>query len=284
MRAPTGSRMSEMAFEVLTLSTADGAAATVCRHGAQVLGWRPRGAVRDLIYLSPRSIYADGAAIRGGIPVVFPQFSTFGPLTKHGLVRTRAWQIIEASMPDRIALESRDDDATRAVWPHAYHLRLDVALEAASLSTTLTVTNTGHTPLSFTAALHTYLAVQDVAAVRVRGLAGARGLDATDALREAVEAREAITFDGEFDRVYPAFPGDLVLEEGDAQVSLVREGFPDVVVWNPGAVKAAALSDLGTGDWRRFLCIEPAVFAPPVTLAAGANWRGMQRLRYARVG
>ncbi len=275
--------MSETAFEALTLRTADGASARVCRHGAQVLGWRPCGAERDLLYLSPRSVFAGGAAIRGGIPVVFPQFSGFGPLPKHGFARTRVWRLVERSRGDRIAFECSDDAATRARWPHAFRARLEIAIDADSLATALTVTNMGSAALSFTAALHTYLAVRDLAQVRVRGLAGARYLDATQALHEGFEEREAVTFDGEFDRVYPAVARELVLEDAGERITVMREGFADAVLWNPGAEKAAALSDLGDGDWRRFLCIEPAVFAPPVTLTAGASWHGVQRLRYSRV-
>lgn len=274
--------MSEAAFAAYALR-ADGASARVCRHGAQVLGWCPRGAGRDLLYLSPRSVYSDGAAIRGGIPVVFPQFSGFGPLPKHGFLRNRAWRLVEAADRARIAFECDDDAATRACWPHAFGARLDVSLTEDSLHTALSVTNTGRVSFVFTAALHTYLAVREIAAVRVRGLAGARYLDATQALREDVERREAVTFDGEFDRVFPAAASMLVLEDGNSCVTVEREGFGDAIVWNPGAAKGATLSDLGAGDWRRFLCIEPAVFAPPVTLTAGASWRGVQTLRYSRV-
>jgi len=274
--------VSETAFEALTLRAPDGAQARVCRHGAQVLGWQPRGAERDLLFLSARSVYADGAAIRGGIPVVFPQFSGFGPLPKHGFARTRAWRAAAASGPDHAAFELSDDAATRALWPASFHARIDVELGADTLLTALRVTNTGAAPLSFTAALHTYLGVRDIGAVRVRGLAGSAYLDATRGLLADVETRETIAFDGEFDRVYPALAGELVLEDGSERVTVERLGFADAVVWNPGAEKGAALSDLERDDYRRFLCMEPAVFDPPITLAPGASWRGAQTLRYSR--
>lgn len=270
------------AFERLVLHAADGATATLCRHGAQVLGWQPAGAGRDLLFLSARSLECDGAAIRGGVPVVFPQFSGFGPLPKHGFARNRAWQLVATPAADRMALELVDDDATRALWPHAFRARLDIALASTTLTLALTVSNTGRDPLTFTAALHTYLAVRDIGAVRLHGLAGAHTLDATQGLEAGIEHAESIAFDGEFDRVYPGLAGELVLEDGDDTVTVLREGFADAVVWNPGAEKAAALSDLGAGDHRRFVCLEPAVFAPPQTLDAGAHWRGVQTLRHAR--
>lgn len=272
--------MSEAApFEVLTLRSPGGATATLCRHGAQVLGWRARGASRDRLFLSSRSQYADGAAIRGGIPVIFPQFSGFGPLPKHGFARNRCWTLLPGTDPARAVFELTDDGATRALWPHAFRARLEVTLGDERLDTTLVVSNPGPAPLSFTAALHTYLAVTDIAQVRVRGLAGHPFLDATRGLARELETREAVSFDGEFDRVFEALPGALVLEDGAERLAIEREGFADAVVWNPGADKGAALSDLDDGDYRRFLCIEPAVFNPPVTLAPGDTWRGLQRLR-----
>lgn len=272
--------MSERgAFDRLRLQ-ADGASAEICRHGAHVLGWRPRGAAMDRLFLSARSVYADGAAIRGGVPVVFPQFSGFGPLPKHGFARDRAWRVVDASAADRVTLALGDDSATRALWPHAFEVELAVVLAADTLAIALTVNNTGDAPLSFTAALHTYLAVQSIAAVRVHGLAGARCLDATRGLAHGVEADAALCFDAEFDRVYPAVDGEFVVEDGTTRIVVAREGFPDAVVWNPGAEKAAALSDLEPGDHQRFVCVEPAVFDPPITLAPGNTWHGRQVLRH----
>jgi glucose-6-phosphate 1-epimerase len=59
-------------------------------------------------------------------------------------------------------------------------------------------------------------------------------------------------------------------------------GFPDVVVWNPGAELAASLADLAPGDWRRFLCGEAAAVGRPVTVAPGERWTGTQRLTVER--
>ena len=31
----------------------------------------------------------------------------------------------------------------------------------------------------------------------------------------------------------------------------------DVVVWNPGEAKGGAIPDLGAGEWRDYVCVEP---------------------------
>ena len=69
----------------------------------------------------------------------------------------------------------------------------------------------------------------------------------------------------------------LRLDDGVAPLRLEAEGFPDTVIWNPGEALAATLADLGAEGARRFVCIEAAQVLPR-PLAAGARWRGSQRL------
>ena len=79
------------------LSNSDGARAEIYLHGAHVTSWLPAGGEEQL-YLSAASEFRDGAAIRGGVPVVFPQFSSGGPLPKHGFARNLAWELISVEM------------------------------------------------------------------------------------------------------------------------------------------------------------------------------------------
>ena len=98
--------------------------------------------------------FQDGAPIRGGIPVVFPQFGD-GLLPKHGLARSRAWQVartaLEADGAVTIMFQLEDDAQTRTLWPHPFCLQLTVSLGPA-LTLDLTVKNPGAAPLPFQAA------------------------------------------------------------------------------------------------------------------------------------
>ena len=42
-------------------------------HGAQVTSWRPAGS-EEVLFLSSKSLWEEGQAIRGGIPLCFPWF------------------------------------------------------------------------------------------------------------------------------------------------------------------------------------------------------------------
>src|SRR6185295_5784580 len=87
----------------IALQTPDGARATVLLHGAHVVSWQPAGR-GEMLYLSPKAVAGDGRAVRGGIPVIFPQFERRGPLPRHGFARNRAWQLIDSQQQGRHAL------------------------------------------------------------------------------------------------------------------------------------------------------------------------------------
>lgn len=261
----------------LLVESPDGARAELYLHGAHVTSWTPAGG-KEQLYLSPRSDFGAGQAIRGGVPIVFPQFSSEGPLPKHGFARTSPWEVVSLE-PGRARLRLRDTQTTRALWPPAFQLELALAIGGDRLALELAVTNPGPAPFRFQAALHTYLAVSDVDAVAITGLrglryrerAGGRGTPGTQAHGE-------LRFTEELDRTYFGAPPEIAIREPGRAVRIRSSGFPDTVVWNPGAELAARIPDLGPGEHRRMVCVEAAAVAEPIELAPGASWRGSQTL------
>ncbi|MBS1199048.1 MAG: D-hexose-6-phosphate mutarotase, partial [Proteobacteria bacterium] len=75
--------------EAVRLQTSKGASAIVSLHGAQVLSWIPAMGGGERLYLSERAVFQAGQPIRGGIPVIFPQFANFGSGQRHGFARLR---------------------------------------------------------------------------------------------------------------------------------------------------------------------------------------------------
>lgn len=261
------------------LRAPDGAQATVLLHGAHLVSWLPAGA-DEQIYLSPRTAYGGNSAVRGGVPVIFPQFATQGPLPRHGFVRNRAWQLQQAQVRGQHAfavLHLSDDDATRAIWPHAFSLELTVSVNAQRLDMELAVQNTGETPIEFQAALHTYLRSANVLKAQLEGL---QGIDFHNSVRgdDSRQWIDVLTVAGEIDRIYRGVQQPLTLREVGRRLAISQDGFSDVVVWNPGPDKCAQLADMPAEGWREMLCVEAARINEPVHLAAGDEWVGIQTL------
>jgi glucose-6-phosphate 1-epimerase len=258
----------------------DGAQATVLLHGATLVSWIPAGG-HERLYLSPLAEAGPGKAVRGGVPVIFPQFEQRGPLPRHGFARNRAWQWVEGAERGGVVigvLRLGDDEATRAIWPHAFEAELSFSLSGQQLDVELAVTNTGDASFDFCAALHAYLAVGDLQRTQLGGLLGARYTDSLTGQQQQQEL-DPLGFAGEIDRIYWSAGSTQQLVSPAGRLQIDRERFDDVVVWNPGPVKAAVLADLPDDDWLQMLCVEAAQIGAPVTLAPGQEWVARQGFR-----
>lgn len=265
----------------IRLTLPGGDSALVALQGAQVLSWVSGG--KEQLFLSPHAAHDGHAPIRGGIPVCFPQFNQRGPLVKHGFARTLAWQArADDARIDgdglRLALRLEDNAATRAVWPQSFAAEISVWLQPAALTVALAVHNPGDAPLAFTAALHTYLRVDDVAATTLSGLQGLRYWDAVADTHPLQEGE--VRFGPELDRVYPRPAQAMALHAGGAPRLRITQdaGWADTVVWNPGAALCARLADMPADGHAHMLCVEAAAIDAPVVLAPQAHWQAAQRL------
>jgi glucose-6-phosphate 1-epimerase len=257
----------------------DGAVAVATLQGAQVVSWTPtRGA--ESLYLSERSPFEAGRAIRGGIPVVFPQFGDRGSLPQHGFARTQAWQFTgtrESGDTASAMFVLQGSEQTLAVWPHPFRLELVASIGGARLDVQLRVRNTGPDAFTFTAGLHTYLRVAEAAKARIEGLRSVRYLD-RGSTQVGIEAREAVTAAEAIDRVYLSTPRVLHMRDANRLLRIAQRGFYDTVVWNPGPERTAQMPDMPAEGYRRMFCVEAALIDPPVRLNGGAEWSGEQSI------
>lgn len=271
------------------LRSATGCTSEVYRHGAHVASWRDADG-EDIIFLSSEAVFKPPKAIRGGIPLCFPQFSDLGPLAQqHGFARNEQWQLVDQPANGdedggNVTMRLVSSDATKAVWPHDFVADFAARLEGDEMHTSLTVQNTDSEPFEFTVALHTYFAVGDIAHATVEGLRGASYLDSLDGRREKVDECEAVAFAKEVDRIYRNTPDVLTVRDdaNDRSIVVQKNNLPDAVVWNPWVDKCAKTGDLGDGDYKSFLCVEAAATSTPVVVRPGAEWTCGQVLRVVK--
>ena len=259
-------------------------------------------------------------AIRGGVPICFPQFSDFGPLGQHGFARNETWEVrrvnliypirvhppersrprptppaprrgsdarrdrtsqVTARTPTSVQMTLRSTPASKEKWPHDFVCVYEVMLGAGNhLKTTMSVTNTGTEPMTFTTALHTYFRCDDALAAKVTGLKGASYLDSLDGRVRREEVGDFVAFAEEVDRIYLSTSDALAVEDvaGSRSIRITKRNLPDAVVWNPWIEKSKATGDLGDDDYKKFVCVEAAAIETPVTLPAGERWECEQVL------
>lgn len=267
-------------IEAFRLNGPKGSSAVISKLGGQVLSWlTPDG--REHLYLSEKAIFDGSVAIRGGIPVCFPQFSGLGDLPKHGFVRTRQWALDTERCADDyvlVTLAVSDDEASRAIWPHAFNAEITLMLEVDRIDVEFCVTNTGSLPFDFTGALHTYLRVIQVEDVSLEGLYGHHYRDAANGDVIVRDSGIELTIADVTDRVYHDVQRPQQLNAGNLSLAIQSQGFPDAVVWNPWVDLCGGMQDMPPDGWRQMLCVEAAVAQTPVTLPAGEEWYGRQTL------
>jgi glucose-6-phosphate 1-epimerase len=176
----------------------------------------------------------------------------------------------------QITLALTDTADTLAIWPHTFQLGLEITV-GPTLRLALVTHNAGDQPFTITQALHSYLAVGELAQTSVNGLDGCHYLDkAAGAQGRLGQQVSAVTFTAEVDRIYTGAPAALSVQDGAGQRTLrIRsEGSRSAVVWNPGAALATGMADLADDDYRRFVCVETANLADDaVTLPPGGEHR-----------
>jgi glucose-6-phosphate 1-epimerase len=248
-------------------------------QGAQVTSWKPAKA-DEVLFLSTKSRWEEGQAIRGGIPICFPWFraKTNDPQAPaHGFVRTKRWlleSIIENGSGVVVSMFTESDERTRHWWPGDFRLVHRVTF-GSELTLELVCSNTGTTPLRFEEALHTYNRVADVQQVRLLGLDTVRFLDNTDSNREKTQQGE-VAIVSQTDNAYMNTRNavDLVDPQMRRRIRLEKANSLTTVVWNPWREGAKGLPDVGDGEWTKFFCVEASnVLGFAVNLAPGQQHR-----------
>ena len=236
--------------------------------GAQVLH-AALGSGLELLYLSPLVASFPDHPIRGGIPLMFPQFGDSGPLRKHGFVRDLQWILVNETddAGGKILSYALDINATDfPEWPFDASLQMDARIGLDFFTIALSVVNTGYQGFSFTGGFHPYFAISSRKDIQVNGL---------DVLpfRDSFPSENAYVLNGDglVERQYMG-DAEIQLYNGSHWLKITSSGFDSWMVWNPGREGATRISDLPDEDWDKFICIEPIVLSKPIFLEPGKTF------------
>jgi len=256
------------------------ATASLCLQGAHLMNWQPKSQAQPVVWLSRDAKMAAGKSIRGGAPVCWPWFgahATEATFPGHGYARAVPWQVMESGVEPngatRLTLRLVDSDKTRAQWEHSCNVELSVVV-GETLRMSLTTENTGTQDFVIGEALHTYLQISDIGAVRVMGLDGCEYWDKVGGSVLKKQAG-AVTFASEVDRVYINTAAECVIHDDKLKrcIHIKKSGSQSTVVWTPWVEKATKMGDMGQPDgWREMVCIESVnAIENVVTVAAGTK-------------
>lgn len=254
-------------------------------HGANITSWKPSGG-EEVLFVSAKSRWEDGVAIRGGVPICFPWFGGKAGDAKapaHGFVRTKAWRLDSVEKTGggaTVKLSTESDESTKRWWAADFRLEHRVTF-GSELRMELVLKNSGKVALRFEEALHTYFRVGKIEEARLHGLSGMRYTDKTDSRKEKMQQGD-VEITSETDREYLDTPHEVELEDPvlRRQIRIANENSRTTVVWNPWAEKARAMSDFGDEEWKQMMCVETTnVSQFAVEVAAGEEHRMKARIR-----
>lgn len=265
----------------LTSGAAHGAEILV--QGAQVSSWTGPNR-EELLFMSSKAVFQRGKPVRGGIPIIFPQFGK-GDLPSHGFARTSMWEIKETKMLSEgepsITFKLEDTHATRDMWAHQFVLEYTVSL-SDRLRTSLKVVNCGTTPFFFYAGFHTYFRIADINRTEIRGLHEVTYMDALRTRNYGVQNADPLTIEEHTDRIYLNAPDTVRLLDRlmGREYTVTKQNIKDLVVWNPWENGSKAFADLGAHEYLSFVCVEPAIVNQKITLGPREKYECGQELSY----
>ncbi len=233
--------------------------AVIALQGAQLLEFTPKNSA-PWLWLSPKATFSESCPIRGGIPICAPWFGVNKQdpgKPKHGFVRTRCWQLIDAAENDigevELTFTCTSEERDLPLFPHPFSLNLVIRL-SDHIDISFSVLNTGQSLMPFSWALHSYFNVDSLKDVRVEGLDQHPYLDATQNFLSVIQ-NGSISFKSEVDRVYESVSQEQSIS-GSPSLSIKGDNCPTAIVWNPGIKLATKMADITADHYDQYICLE----------------------------
>lgn len=247
--------------------------AKVSLFGGQTLSYQPVGH-KDALWLSKQASFAEGKAIRGGVPICWPWF---GPIDeqpfsqnkvavninkvkpqKHGFARQLLWRVasINADALGITLVLTLSGEGEHQVWPNAFNLTQTLFF-GENFKQSLSMTNLSQQDTQYSAGLHNYFAVSNPANVSIDTLTGVNYLDELTSHKGIQE--QSVSCVGEIDRKYESSETMIIDDQKwQRKITVVSDNCQAWVLWNPGTELASNMSDIHAGGEHEYVCLEPA--------------------------
>ncbi len=236
--------------------------------GAQIL--QIKLGINDLLYFSSLNQIESRSPLRGGIPVIFPQFANCGNIKKHGFVRDYNWKLVnENKIQDKhfVEYEYQINEIDFPEWKHSAKLNLKAFVIDNIFKISIHILNNGKSSFEFTGGIHPYFKIQSRSSIKLKGLEFCNFEDSFPEIQFNLLGENLI------ERLYFE-NNDIYFYNGFSNLLIKSTGFQNWMIWNPGKQGAKKIHDLPDDDWDKFLCIEPIVKNKPVLLNPNDKFKG----------
>lgn len=236
--------------------------ADICLYGAHITSFRPhRG--NEMLWMSQDSLFEEGKAIRGGIPVCFPWFGphpTDANLPQHGFARLTYWEVNRtSSLPNgetQICLSLNSSAFSKTYWPYDFYAELIFTI-GNKLSVEFQINNTSKEAFSYSSALHSYFLISSIENIAISGLEKTsyhNQLDGSDGTQE----EELLNITAPTTHHYYNTQADCVIIDPvfRRRTRIAKEGSKATTVWNPGEETCARMTDMHEDAFIEFVCVE----------------------------
>jgi D-hexose-6-phosphate mutarotase len=249
-------------------------AAEIYLNGAHVSAFKKTGEP-PLIFMSRKSYFAPGKAIRGGVPICFPWFGNRNGEPSHGFARSTEWELVNTkasadgevtvhfALPGIAGNSSWNSLRTEFVVTVADTLTMELTTANESCDGTIEIEN----------CLHTYFQVGDIGAVSIHGLEGAAFLDfaAGDTGTRKAGENAPIKIQRETNRTYIDTAATVEIRDKNLQrtIRVEKSNSNSTVVWNPWTTQKLP-DDFDPAEHRHMVCVESGnVKQNKISLAPG---------------
>jgi D-hexose-6-phosphate mutarotase len=250
--------------------------AEVYLHGAHVTHFQKNGEP-PLIFMSAKSHFAPGEAIRGGVPICFPWFGPREGGPAHGLARLLAWELTETSAAKDGGVIARLRLPKDLLKPEWSALKTEFVVTVRE-TLTMELTAINESPdktVTIENCLHTYFHVGDVGAISLSGLEGASFDDFAFGANGARRSGDAgpLRITQETNRVYPDNSAAVEIRDEKLKrlIRVEKSNSKSTVVWNPWTTQKMP-ADWGPDEHRQMVCVESGnVKQNKISLAPGKS-------------
>lgn len=272
---------------------------TINLFGATIIDWKIKN--QSLLYASELTKINDGEEFRGGIPIVFPQFSNVelpNPahgLPQHGFAQYLVWspilesdQIAEDSISVQFELDHCDLREQRPeladIWHYHFRLIYNVTLTLTSLQCFISVENLDMTSFLITPLFHTHVQVSDV---RQAHICGIKGMSYIDKVSGRTPGPHTSPDDwppicGEIDRILLnplARPLTFCDPSAHMKLSFIPTNNLTNMVWNPWSSKES-IYNVNKPSHLNLLCLEVGQVLDPITVTAQNSLQYGQTIQF----